>query len=177
MALLLKEDRIEIMIPNSEASICAQHHGIKDRTVGSYYMSDIYENIKSFLNDFTGFYYIDFSKTYYNMDILYNYIGNNEKVDLFKSCLLDQYSIMDEIDEMLKFNKETLIKIPNPSVNDQMKYLKFDRSDKYVKMFEDLLLGDVTCITIRKIDNDSFVLYGSYLQEYKEKIDSNFNGI
>ena len=46
MALLLKEDRIEISIPNSEASICAQHEGIKDRSVGSYYMSDIYENVK-----------------------------------------------------------------------------------------------------------------------------------
>ena len=46
MALLLKEDRIEITVPNSEASICAQHEGIKDRTVGSYYMSDIYENVK-----------------------------------------------------------------------------------------------------------------------------------
>ena len=61
MALLLKDDRIEISIPNSEASICAQHEGIKDRTVGSYYMSDIYENVKSFLNDFEGNYYIDFS--------------------------------------------------------------------------------------------------------------------
>ena len=59
MALLLKEDRIEITVPNSEASICAQHEGIKDRTVGSYYMSDIYENVKEFLNDFVGLYYIN----------------------------------------------------------------------------------------------------------------------
>ncbi len=174
MALLLKEDRIEIMIPNSEASICAQHNGIKDRTVGSYYMSDIYDDVKSFLNNFNGNYYIDFSKTYYNMNILYDYISNKDKVDLFKSCLMDQFSIMDELEEMINYNKETLIKITNPSVNENEKYLKFERSNKHIRMFEDLLLGDITCITIRKLSDDCFVLYGSYLPEYREKIDNNF---
>ena len=36
----------------------------------------------------------------------------------------------------------------NPTVNDDLKYLKFDRTNKYVKTFEDLLLGDLTVITI-----------------------------
>ena len=35
MALIIYDNRIEISIPNSEAMICAQHVGIKDRTVGS----------------------------------------------------------------------------------------------------------------------------------------------
>lgn len=173
MALLLKEDRIEITIPNSEASICAQHEGIKDRTVGSYYMSDIYENVKSFLNNFEGNYYIDLAKTFYNMNKLYSEIETKEKINLFKSCLMDQYAIMDEIEELINSNRETLVKIPNPTVNDNLKYLKFDRTNKYVKTFEDLLLGDLTVITIRKISNDCFILYGSYLEEYKMKLDNN----
>lgn len=177
MALLLKEDRIEISIPNSEASICAQHEGIKDRTVGSYYMSDIYEDVKTFLNEFRGNYYIDFSKTYYNMNKLYEDIERMEKISLFKSGLMDQYAIMDEVFENLNSNRETLIRIPNPTVNDNIKYLKFDRSNKYVKMFEDLLLGDLTSITIKKISNDCFVLTGNYLVEYQEKLENGFNSI
>lgn len=177
MALLLKEDRIEISIPNSEASICAQHEGIKDRTVGSYYMSDIYENVKTFLNDFNGKFYIDLSKTYFNMNKLYEEIEEMEKIGLFKSGLMDQYAIMDEIFEILNSNRESFVQIPNPSVNDNIKYLKFDRTNKYIKMFEDLLLGDLTMITIKKLTNDCFVLYGSYLDEYKEKLNNNFSSI
>ena len=175
MALLLKEDRIEITVPNSEASICAQHEGIKDRTVGSYYMSDIYENVKEFLNGFEGFYYIDLTKTYYNMNKLYSEIETKEKINLFKSCLIDQYAIMDEIEDLINSNRETLVKIPNPTVNDNMKYIKFDRTNKYVKMFEDLLLGDLSMITIKKISSDCFVIHGSYLEEYKTKLDYNLN--
>ena len=175
MALLLKEDRIEITVPNSEASICAQHEGIKDRTVGSYYMSDIYENVKEFLNDFEGFYYIDLTKTYYNMNKLYSEIETKEKINLFKSCLIDQYAIMDEIEDLINSNRETLVKIPNPTVNDNMKYIKFDRTNKYVKMFEDLLLGDLSMIKIKKISSDCFVIHGSYLEEYKTKLDYNLN--
>ena len=54
---------------------------------------------------------------------------------------MDQYAIMDEIEELIISNRETLVKIPNPTVNDDLKYLKFDRTNKYVKTFEDLLLG------------------------------------
>ncbi len=61
---------------------------------------------------------------------------------------MDQYAIMDEIEELIISNRETLVKIPNPTVNDDLKYLKFDRTNKYVKTFEDLLLGDLTVITI-----------------------------
>lgn len=175
MALLLKEDRIEISIPNSEASICAQHEGIKDRTVGSYYMSEVYQDVKSFLNDFEGNYYIDLTKTFYNMNKLYAEIEQKDKINLFKSCLMDQYAIIDELEEIISSNRDTLVKIPNPSVNDNMKYLKFDKSNKYVKMFEDLLLGDLTMITIKKISNNCFVLYGSYLEEYKSKLDDKLN--
>ena len=177
MALLLKDDRIEIMIPNSEAMICAQHNGIKDRTVGSYYMSDIFENVKSFLNNFSGNYYIDFSKTFLNMNVLYEYISNNEKVDLFKSCLIDQYSALDEVEDLIKKNQDTLIKVTNPSVNDNEKYLKLDTNNKYIKIFETLLLGDLTYITIRKIGNDTFIIDGSYVVEYKEKIERRFMNI
>ena len=171
MSLLLKEDRIEILVPNSEAVICAQHEGIKDRTVGSYYMSESYVDVKAFLNNFEGNFYIDLAKTYYDMNKLYEEIEKQEKISAFKSCLTDQYAIIDEIDEILKFNNETIIKIPNLMVNDNAKYLKFDRNDETVKMLETLLLGDITQITIRKLSQDCFVIYGTYLEEYKTKLE------
>ena len=174
MSLLLKKDRIEIAIPNSEASICAQHEGIKDRTVGSYYMSDIYDNVKNFLNNFEGNFYLDLSKTFFNMNKLYEYIEATNKINLFKSCLMEQYAIMDKIQELLESNVDSIIKIDSPTVNGNMKYLKFDRGDKYIKMFEDLLLGDLTYITIKKISNDTFIIYGSYLEEFKIKLEYNF---
>ena len=138
-------------------------------------MSDIYENVRTFLNDFEGNYYIDLAKTFYNMNKLYSEIETKEKINLFKSCLMDQYAIMDEIEELINSNRETLVKIPNPSVNDNLKYIKFDRTNKFVKLFEDLLLGDLSVITIRKISKDCFVLYGSYVEEYKVKLDYNLN--
>lgn len=138
-------------------------------------MSEVYQDVKSFLNDFEGNYYIDLTKTFYNMNKLYAEIEQKDKINLFKSCLMDQYAIIDELEEIISSNRDTLVKIPNPSVNDNMKYLKFDKSNKYVKMFEDLLLGDLTMITIKKISNNCFVLYGSYLEEYKSKLDDKLN--
>ena len=45
---------IRIDVPNSEANINAQHWGIKDREVGSYYMSDNSLKCINFFSDFIG---------------------------------------------------------------------------------------------------------------------------
>ena len=66
MALIIYDNRIEISIPNSEAMICAQHVGIKDRTVGSYYMSESAGDVIAFLNNLKGEFYIDFYRTIQN---------------------------------------------------------------------------------------------------------------
>ena len=173
MSLILNNNRIEIVIPNSEASICAQHEGIKDRTVGSYYMSDIYNDVYNFLNHLKGNYYIDMLRTYKNMKELYDYIEEKEKFQLFKNALVDQLTIMNDLS--IELNKETLYKIDPPTVNENYKYLKFDRNDQIVKYFEDLLLGDLTSIIIRKLSNDTFIIYGETVEEYKEKLENNFN--
>ena len=62
--------------------------------------------------------------------------------------MLTLSSFLSSLEELIISNRETLVKIPNPTVNDDLKYLKFDRTNKYVKTFEDLLLGDLTVITI-----------------------------
>ena len=54
MALEFRDDinMLVIHIPNSEASVDAQHNGGKDTTVGSYYMSEMQPEVHEFLNDF-----------------------------------------------------------------------------------------------------------------------------
>ena len=56
MAMIFDDDNniIRIDVPNSEANINAQHWGIKDREVGSYYMSDNSLKCINFLSDFIG---------------------------------------------------------------------------------------------------------------------------
>lgn len=56
MAMFLDETNnlLRFDIPNSEASIDAQHFGIKDRTVGQYYMSEQYEICNGFLENLEG---------------------------------------------------------------------------------------------------------------------------
>lgn len=171
MSLLLDIDRgiIEIDIPNSEATVVAQHEGIKDRSVGAYYMNEIYENVKEFLNNFEGEFYVDLLRTYENMKKLYNYVEESNKISNFKSALAEQYTLMNDLEKII--SKETIFKIPNPSVNENKKYIKFSRDNKYFSLFQDLLLGDITRIIIRKLSNNCFIIYGDYIPEYKSKID------
>lgn len=172
MSLIIYKDFIEITIPNSEASIDAQHVGIKDRSVGSYYMSDAPEDVRSFLNNLTGTFYIDFLKTIKNMQKVYDYIQKNEKEELFKSGILDQYMAIAEIEE--NGFLERYVKIDSPIINDGKKYLKFSRTQKNIKLLDSLLLGDLSKLIIYKLDEDCFMLYGEAEPNYEYKIDNGF---
>lgn len=172
MALIIYDNRIEISIPNSEAMICAQHVGIKDRTVGSYYMSESAGDVIAFLNNLKGEFYIDFYRTIQNMEKLYRYIEDVEKQELFKTELMDQYMNQAEI-EKSSLTKH-YIKIDQPTVNSNMKYLKLNRSNREIDMFQNLLLGDVTKIVIFKLSKNCFILYGDLDDNYKYKIDNSF---
>ena len=73
MALEFKDDinMLVIHIPNSEASVDAQHNGGKDTTVGSYYMSEMQPEVHEFLNDFEGDFYIDLALVVRNAKEIY----------------------------------------------------------------------------------------------------------
>lgn len=55
-----------------------------------------------------------------------------------------------------------------------MKYLKLNRSNREIDMFQNLLLGDVTKIVIFKLSKNCFILYGDLDDNYKYKIDNSF---
>ena len=172
MALYFLNDKIEIVIPNSEASIIAQHIGIKDRTVGSYYMSENYNGVKEFFNDFNGKLYLDLYRTKQNLEAMFNYIVEENKSNLFKSNIIEQLTLINDIESEKKYD---YYEIKMPVVNDNQKYIKFNRDENNTKLFEDLLLGDLTKIVIKKLSKDTFIMYGDVINNYQDQIDVKFH--
>ena len=172
MALYFLNDKIEIVIPNSEASIIAQHIGIKDRTVGSYYMSENYNGVKEFFNDFNGKLYLDLYRTKQNLEDMFNYIVEENKANLFKSNIIEQLTLINDIELEKKYD---YYEIKMPVVNDNQKYIKFNRDENNTKLFEDLLLGDLTKIVIKKLNYDTFIMYGDVIDNYQDQIDVKFH--
>lgn len=172
MALYFLNEKIEIIIPNSEASIIAQHIGIKDRTVGSYYMSENYEGVKEFFNDFIGKLYLDLYRTKNNLEEMFNYIVEEKRTNLFKSNIIEQLTIINDIESNKKYD---YYEIKMPVVNDNQKYIKFNRDENNTKLFEDLLLGDLTKIVIKKLNRDTFIMYGDVIDNYQDQIDIKFH--
>ncbi len=173
MALIIYDDHIKIQIPNSEACVNAQHIGIKNRSVGSYYMSESPDAVRSFLNDLKGTFYIDFCKTVHNMKRVFEYIQDTDSMDLFKSNLMDQFMAQKEITD--KGYDKTYVKIEDPIINAQAKYLKFTRTNSDVRLFQTLLLGDLSDLIIYKLDDNCFMLYGQADPDYEYKIDAKFH--
>lgn len=157
MSIIVKNDILTIELPNSEATINAQHNGIKDRTVNGYYLSNNFDEIYSFLNELNGNFYIDFLRTYNNMNKLIERLKNENFYGAFKSNLVPQIACLDSIKYLLSKNSG-LYKTTSPSINDQRKYIKLP-NDKEIIDFKDLCLGDLTNIIIKKMGNDTFLIY------------------
>lgn len=158
MSIRIYENQLIINIPNSEASINAQHTGIKNRTVGQYYMSDKYHEVINFLNNLEGNFYIDFSRTYNYMKPMIDELVERELEDCFKCNLKTQISALETFSWLIT-NEEDLTKIETPIITETRKYLKFTTSNEYFALFRDICLGDLTSICIKKISNNTFLIY------------------
>lgn len=167
MALNITGNNIEIIIPNSEASIKAQHVGIKDRTVGSFYVSEYDDLVQNYLNNYNGEFYIDMFKTYMNMNVLYDCIIKMNLSNLFKDNLMNQLLICSELEKDNQY--VGYYKVDSPILSETRKYLKFNKNNKYMSYFLDMLLGDLTKIVFVK-NNNSFVIYGDVVENYQEKL-------
>lgn len=171
MSLILNNGNIEIIIPNSEASIKAQHVGIKDRTVGAYYVSEYDDLVEKYLNNYKGNFYIDMFKTYINMSKLYDYIIEINKSELFKDNLMNQLLVCSNLEKNESYNK--YYKVPAPILTDTRKYLKFDKTNEEISRFTDMLLGDLTKIVFIKHNND-YIIYGDIVPDYQSKLQKEF---
>lgn len=147
-----------IHLPNSEATVNAQHHGIKDTSVCAYYMSERNTEVYDFLNDLSGEYYLDLALIFQNALDLINSIEDSGMTSCFKMKLAPQKNAIEALKWMLA-SGTYFPRIPNPTVNDNQKYLRFDNQDKTLTLFRDLCLGEVSDICIKKVGKDGFLIY------------------
>ena len=171
MALEFKENynMLVIHIPNSEASVDAQHNGGKDTTVGSYYMSEMQPEVHEFLNEFDGDFYIDLALVVRNAKEIYKDLFDKNLSNAFKKKLIPQKGAI-EFMEWLIVNEGPLYKIPNPTVNENNKYLKFDNLNQTVETFRTLCLGELCDICIQKLGVNGYVIYVDKSPKYYDLI-------
>lgn len=174
MAMIIdnEEKILRFDVPNSEASINAQHFGILDRTVGSYYMSESFEICEEFLSDFNGEYYIDISLSIYNSKNILDILKSKGYENAFKSGLIAQSKNIQAL-EWILLNNDYFYKMKAPVVNDNKKYLKLDNEDNVVSSFRSLILGDLCSLVIKKIGNNGFIFYIEKSPRFDEIINSN----
>ena len=170
MAIIIKNDVLYIELPNSEATINAQHNGIKDRTDNSYYLINNYDEIFKFLNELNGNFYIDFLRVYDNISKLINKLKDNNLSGAFKANLVPQEACLNSIKYLLS-NNDGLLKIGSPSINDQKKYIKLPNEREIID-FKDLCLGDLVNIVIKKMSSDSFIIYAEDNNKLEQYIKS-----
>lgn len=176
MSMVLDEDKMILRfdVPNSEANINAQHCGIKDRTVGSYYMSENYGLCSSFLADFKGEYFLDIPLCVRNAKIILDLLKEKGYQKAFKNELVPQFSAVKALDWLVSScDGDFFYKIKAPSVNDQQKYLKLDNEDEAVTSFKTLVLGDLVSIYIKKIGLNGFLIYLDKNPKFDELINNN----
>lgn len=175
MSMVIDNERniLRFDVPNSEANINAQHSGIKDRTVGSYYMSDNYALCSTFLADFRGEYFIDIPLCIRNGKAILDLLKQKGYQKAFKSELAPQFNVLEALNWSLNNGGDFFYKINPPSVNDQQKYLKLDNEDDIVNLFKTLILGDLVSIYIQKVGNTGFLIYLDKNPKFDALISSN----
>lgn len=171
MALEFKENSnmLVIHIPNSEASVDAQHNGGKDTTVGSYYMSEMQPEVHEFLNEFEGDFYIDLVLVVRNAKTIFNELIDKNLENAFKKKLIPQKNAIEFLEWLIN-NEGPLFKIPNPTVNENNKYLKFDNLNQAIETFRALCLGELCDICIQKIGINGYILYMDKSPRYYDLI-------
>lgn len=174
MAMFLDETNnlLRFDVPNSEASIDAQHFGIKDRTVGQYYMSEQYEICNGFLENLEGEYYIDVALSLNNAKQIIAKLKDLNYKNAFKNNLVPQERAL-EVFEWALNNNGGFYKINPPTINDKQKYLKLDNEDTMVVNFKSLVIGDLCSVNFKKIGKNGFVIYVDKIDSFDQIIKDN----
>ena len=153
MSMILEKDnnRIKVVIPNSEATISAQLKCIKDSEVTGYYMNDKEEVKKEF---------VDYLAEEY--EYILNVPATVQLIKAIKDEFYEDYNMIykDNLSSLEKsldyFSRvnNNFIRIPKMYYSGQNnRYYKFENTDVVIKKLREILYGDITGFYISKQNN------------------------
>lgn len=170
MSMLLEKNnnRIKVIIPNSEATISAQLKCIKDSEVTGFYMNDKEEIKKEF---------VDFLAEEY--DYILNVNATIQLIKTIKDNFYEEYNIIFK-DSMSSLNSSldyfnsvnnNFVRIPKMYYSGQNnRYFKFENTDSVVKKLREILYGDITGFYISK-QNNYYIITPFLVDNAKEILD------
>ena len=166
MSTIIAKEKIIIRPPESEAAVQVQRTLSKQRTVGSYYLSDKLKEVALFLNDFSGTFILDLGISYLRCRDAYETLISDCSV-LYRKNLEPLKDAMTKLEYASHEKPDSLLSAIDPpkpcGVNN--KYLKFSGNTTAIKIFKTLLLGDISEIVIQRLDINVFVVYVSPIKE------------
>ena len=163
MSMILEKDnnRIKVLIPNSEATISAQIRNIKDSEVTGFYTNDK-EDLKRDIVDFLS---KDYTYIVCVNDILNTINDLNTYKNDFGYIYKDLMASIDESYEYFKNNANKYLRIPNMYYSGvDNRYFKFENQDPVVKKVRSILYGDITGFNIIKDDNKKYYIISPFVR-------------
>ena len=90
----------------------------------------------------------------------------------FKQRLQPQGSALEAVEWEID-QGDYLDKMPNPTINDQGKYLKLPNEDETVCLIKTLMLGDLTSLFIKRVGENGYILYFDSIPAFSETLKGN----
>jgi hypothetical protein len=147
----INRDFIQFHIPNSETIIECQRKGIKDRSVGQYYIGNNIKAIEDFLRDFDLLYFVDFANSYVSLEAFLLKIKNLGVDKLYKYEMKASLDAIELIKEAIsKDHSNSFFRVEKPKLGLSKKYLKIESKMSIYSLFKQLILGDLIDLILEK---------------------------
>ena len=170
MALDKEKNIINVIIPNSEASISGQMIGIKDSDVAGFYTNDK-EELKQEIYDF---FKDDFEYfiSVIDLNIMLDEIDKNI-YPTFKDVFKNKMSTFEKDKIYFNESNDQLLHIPKMFFGGQDgRYLKFKNDDELIKRLRGVLFGGITGFIVEK-NADRYIIHpylrDNWLEEIRKK--------
>lgn len=159
MSAIIDGNCVVFSIPNTEAIVNVQRTTDKQRSVCSYYLSQLADPIEQFLNNLEGSFYIDLASSYL--------LCKDAYLSLIKNCKTMYNHELFYLEEALKdlewASKKTpellFFKTDNPIIIEKRKYLKLPSQSMDVGMFRALCLGEISEIVFEKLSSNTVRIF------------------
>jgi|LakMenE01Jun11ns_1017448.scaffolds.fasta_scaffold9727158_2 hypothetical protein len=147
----INNEFIQFHVPNSETIIECQRIGIKDRSVGQYYIGNNIKAIEDFIRDFDILYFIDFASCYLSLRPFFHKIKNLGVDKLYKYQMSASFDALELIQEtIIKDHTNSFFMIEKPKLGLTKKYLKIESKMSMFILFKQLILGDLVDLVLEK---------------------------